>query len=207
MGEYTARVIRCAITNLRSYGGDRQHAWRAQLQRIEGWIVDGIELIQIREKHLNGAELLALAEQVVQLAQGSSTKVLINGRADVAVASGAHGVHLTGEQEALAPDQVRRVFAAAGMEVAALVSVSCHSVAEVEGAVQAKVDCILFGPVFEKRVGSDLVRNGVGLRSLREAVQAASGVPVLALGGVGRDHFGDVIECGAAGVAGIRLFS
>lgn len=209
--EYTREVIRCAITDLKIHSEEPARSRNLLLDRARGWIVDGIELIQLREKHLDARDLLLLAENLVRLAAGSNTKILVNSRADVALAAGAHGVHLTAHPQALRPEQVRAVFSAVGRRRAAvgqkrpLVSISCHTVAEVEQAVG--VDLILFGPVFEKRVGSMWVQPGAGLGALGEAVRRAGDVPVLALGGIRPDQFADVLASGAAGVAGIRLFA
>jgi thiamine-phosphate pyrophosphorylase len=171
------------------------------------WATMGVEFVQLREKQLAAAEVVKLAEAIrVGLREvGGRTKLLVNGPADVAVAAGADGVHLTtrvGEQTAA---EVRRVFAAAGAGEP-VVSASCHTLAEVRRAVDQGVDLILFGPVFEKRVEGIVVVAGVGLERLREACAAAGGTPVLALGGVSWESAGLCVEAGAAGVAGIRLF-
>jgi thiamine-phosphate pyrophosphorylase len=89
----------------------------------------------------------------------------------------------------------------------ALVSVSCHSVAEVERARDTGVDLILFGPVFEKRVGGDVAVAGVGLGALAEACVVSGGLRLLALGGVDAGNEGRCMEAGAAGIAGIRVFT
>jgi thiamine-phosphate pyrophosphorylase len=167
------------------------------------WATMGVEFVQLREKQLAAAEVVKLAEAIrVGLREvGGRTKLLVNGPADVAVAAGADGVHLTtrvGEQTAA---EVRRVFAAAGAGEP-VVSASCHTLAEVRRAVDQGVDLILFGPVFEKRG----VVGGVGLARRRVACAGAGGIPVLALGGVTWESAERCVAAGAAGVAGIRLF-
>ena len=54
-----------------------------------------VSLIQLREKHLNARALYELTEQAVAITRGSSTRLLVNDRADIACAAGADGVHLT----------------------------------------------------------------------------------------------------------------
>lgn len=176
------------------------------LDRAQRWIVDGIEVIQLREKHLAAGDLLSLAEELMRLVAGSDTKVLINSRPDVALAAGAHGVHLTAEPGSLRPADVRALFVAAAVS-RPWISVSCHTAAEVERAVAAGVDWVLFGPVFEKQVGSVTVREGIGIEALRAGVMRAGGVPLLALGGVHPGRYQECLAAGAAGVAGIRLFA
>ena len=112
---------------------------------------------------------------------------------------------MTGHPGELTPGQARHIFAAAGLP-SCFVSVSCHSVADAAAARGRGADLLLFGPVFEKRVGNVVIAHGSGLGSLREVCAQAQPVPVLALGGVAPATIPACIEAGAAGIAGIRLF-
>jgi thiamine-phosphate pyrophosphorylase len=191
-------MLRCAITS-----GD---GWAATSQ-ARRWAAEGVEFVQLREKELGVGELVQLAAAMqAALREEGKTKLLVNGRVDVAVAAGADGVHLTSKAGELTAEQVRRVFRAAGVGEP-VVSVSCHSLEEVRRAVDGGVDLILFGPVFEKRVAGEVVVAGVGLEALRAACAAAGKTPVLALGGVTWESAELCVEAAAAGVAGIRLFS
>jgi len=176
------------------------------LKHLQRWASEGVDFVQLREKHLVAGELAALSRTMLGILSGTKTKLLVNARADVAAATGADGVHLTAHPDELTPTQVRRVFELAGRP-APFVSVSCHSIEEVARAAAAGVDLILFGPVFEKRVADEVVVLGTGLATLREACVAASGVPVLALGGITKEDVTACMKAGAAGVAGIRLFA
>ena len=193
-------MLRYAITDRSAYGGDEVYRRERVVLEARRWAAEGIDFVQIREKDLQAGELAELTRRVMAAVRGSSTKVLVNSRMDVAVATGADGVHLTSAAGELTAAQVRRVFAGA------VVGVSCHSVEEVERAREAGVDLIVFGPVFEKRVEGRVVLRGEGLEVLRRACVVAGGVPVLALGGVTMVVGGECVEAGAAGVAGIRLF-
>ena len=135
----------------------------------------------------------------------SSAKLLINTRADVAIAARAHGVHLTSHADELTPQQVRELFTHAGLP-APIVSISCHTPTEIARARHNAADFILFGPVFEKRVDGELVTDGVGLEALALACSIAQQVPVLALGGITSENVGACLAAGAAGVTGIRTF-
>jgi len=151
---------------------------------------------------------LRLAEAMLQILRAnraSQTKLLINSRVDVAIAAEADGVHLTSRPGELTPAQVRSVFAHAGRP-APLVSVSCHTLDEVKRAKENRADYILFGPVFEKQVGGEPVKGGVGIDLLRSACELARPMPVLALGGVTEENTALCLEAGAAGIAAIRLF-
>ncbi len=183
-------------------------------EQVRRWAVDGVDIVQLREKQLESGELFALTvtvlddlRRIAQEAKDSPrTRLLVNSRPDIAAAAGADGVHITAHHGALTPAQARQVFAGAARS-RCLVSVSCHTMEEVALACKAGADIILFGPVFEKRVAGKLVTAGLGLAQLREAAGLAGTVPVLALGGVTEADAAACIASGAAGVAGIRLFA
>jgi thiamine-phosphate pyrophosphorylase len=178
----------------------------AAVKHAHRWVREGVQFVQLREKQLAAGELVKLATALrAALHEAGKTKLLVNGRADVAVAAAADGVHLTALEGELTPEQVREVFRAAGAG-RPVISVSCHTLDEVRRSVGEEVDLILFGPVFEKRVEGEMVGEGRGLDALQEACAAAEGTPVLALGGVTWPRSELCIEAGAAGVAGIRLF-
>jgi thiamine-phosphate pyrophosphorylase len=204
-------MVRCAISDSRNLSADPDEARELLLESVRRWAVDGVELIQMREKHLEAGALLALAEQMMQIVQiiradrHAKTKLLINGRADVAIAARADGVHLTSRDGELTPAQVRTVFTHAGLPKP-IVSVSCHGVEDVIRARDEDADYILIGPVFEKRSGGDLLVPGCGLERLHRACETAAPVPVLALGGVSEENTAACLGAGAAGIAAIRLF-
>jgi len=168
-----------------------------------------VDFVQLRDKTLDPAHLIYFAKSILEdisEVPEAKTRLLINGRADVAAAAGAAGVHLTSHPDELTPEQVRRVFAIAA-KTAPVISISCHTLDEVHRAKEVSVDFILFGPVFEKRVDGEQVSAGVGLEGLHEACIAAGDVPVLALGGVTHELIEKCLRAGAKGVAGIRLFA
>jgi len=165
-----------------------------------------VDYIQLREKDLNAHDLEALAREVVSEVRehSASTRVLINSRTDVALAAGADGVHLRGDD--IPPDDVRRVLRISNHHAKTsghfLVAASCHSAADVMRAASEAVDFVVIAPVFEK--SSVPAAQALGIATLREACKA--GIPVLALGGVTLENATSCLSAGAAGVAGIRLF-
>lgn len=162
----------------------------------------GVEYILVREKQLSAGELASVCREVLGAVRrsGSGTKVLVAGRVDVALATGADGVNLSGAAGELTVLQVPEVMPGA------FVSVSCHSVTEVESARMGGASAVLFGPVFGKTVDGVEVVAGVGLEGLREACKAAGEMPVFALGGVAAANADSCVEAGAGGLAGIRMF-
>jgi thiamine-phosphate pyrophosphorylase len=213
-------MLRYAITNRAQYPGDEVFQQESVVREAARWAAEGVEFIQIREKDLPAGKLAALTRQVLAAVReaGTGTRVLVNARLDVAVATGAEGVHLTGRGGELTPAQVREVYRSAGAGIGAgigagtgagvpLISVSCHSVDEVRLAAGERVDAILFGPIFGKTVNGVEVAPALGVDVLRAACVASDGVAVFALGGVTKERLAECAQAGAAGVAGIRLFA
>jgi thiamine-phosphate pyrophosphorylase len=167
-----------------------------------GLAAGGVELVLVREKRLEAGALAQLSRSVMEAvrATGTSTRVLIAQRLDVAIAAGADGVHLSARAGELTVSQVKQLMPQA------FVTVSCHSTAEVERARDAGASAVLFGPVFGKTVDGVEVVAGVGLERLREACEGARKMPVFALGGVTEANAQQCVDAGAAGIAGIRMF-
>lgn len=167
-----------------------------------------VDYIQLREKDLSARELERLAREAVQAVRDNSaaTKMLINGRADVALACGADGVHLPAGD--LAASEVRTLWMRC-CKRAPLIGVSAHSIADVRCAQAQGGDFAVLAPIFEK---AQSATPGIGVDALRVASRAhgnAAGpdhFAVLALGGVTVANAKFCVEAGASGVAGIRLF-
>jgi thiamine-phosphate pyrophosphorylase len=161
-------------------------------------IAAGVDWVQIREKDLTARRLLSLTEGAVEDARRQGhTRVMVNDRLDVALAAGAHGVHLG--TRSMPADLVRRL-APRKFTVGA----SCHSLAEALTAQASGADYILLGPIFatpsKLQYGPPL-----GLEILR-AVTSQTSIPVFALGGISIDRVALCRQSGAAGIAGIRIF-
>lgn len=157
----------------------------------------GVGLIQIREKDLDAGVVLQFAKAVVADARGSGTSVLVNERFDIAIAAGADGVHLT--SSSIPPEKVREI---AGPRF--LIGASTHSASEVE-AVERCADFAVLGPVYPTTSKSEYSAL-LGLDRFRE-IARRSAIPLLALGGVGESVINETLAAGAAGVAGISLFT
>ena len=165
----------------------------------------GVDYIQLREKDLSTAALEKLATKARAAVAGTPTKLLLNSRTDVAIASGAHGVHLPSGKEQLPASEARVVFAKAGI-ANPVIGVSCHTREEVEYAESHGADLAVFGPVFEK----DGVASSDGIARLRAACDRdptpSSRMPVLALGGITIANAAACVAAGASGIAAIRWF-
>jgi thiamine-phosphate pyrophosphorylase len=200
-------MLRYAITSRDLYPGDEQQRQAALLRHASFWAADGIDFIQLREKDLPDADIATLAREILKniAATSSPTRLLINSRADIAVATGSHGVHLTASPNELTPKHVRSLYASANRHPP-IISISCHILEEVHRARVNRADVILFAPVFEKVIAGQIITPGQGIDQLRAACLAASPIPVYALGGVTLENAAACLSAGAAGIAGIRLF-
>jgi thiamine-phosphate pyrophosphorylase len=204
-------MLRYAITGRTLYLGDEPARHRALLQQAAHLASANIDFLQLREKDLPAATLADLAREILAIlrAHNAPTKLLINTRADIALATRAHGVHLTSGPGALTPAQVRELYAHVGLPTPTI-SLSCHTLEEVSHAAspseEARPDLILFGPVFEKAVAANTTP-GTGIQLLAAACRAAAPIHVLALGGITEQNTPACLTAGAAGIAAIRLFS
>lgn len=193
------------ITDRRQTGGRPLPAVVAQALGAvrSGRIPPAAVAVQLREKDLSGGELFSLATTLRMVTRAAGVRLYVNDRVDVALAVGADGVHLGAgaldvtDVEAIAPRLA--------------VAVSTHSAAEVARLRGiARAGFAQFGPVYEtpskRPFGPPL-----GLERLHEAAAAgapgdagASGVPVVAVGGIDQANARACIDAGASGVALIR---
>jgi thiamine-phosphate pyrophosphorylase len=198
------------ITDRRQFPGDESARQRALLAKIAEATRCGVDFIQLREKDLHTRALEALARLALAIVRENSpkksenrepvTRLLINSRSDVAIACGADGVHLRSDD--LSPSEVRKIWAHAGQPACPLISVSCHSAADVARAADEAADFAVFAPVFEKKDAPQ--SSAAGLNGLREVCRQK--IRVFALGGVTLTNARACMDAGAVGIAAIRLF-
>jgi len=155
----------------------------------------GVDQVQVRERELEGAALLEHAREIAEAARAGAraraggVRVVVNRRADVALAIAADGVHLG--FDAMPPERARALLGPG-----AWIGVSCHAPAEVaraQGASYAQLAPI-FAPL-SKRAS----RPPLGPAAL--AAAAGAGLPVLAQGGIEPGNAAAAVAAGAAGVA------
>ena len=196
-------MLLCYITDRRQFPGSDAEQQRKLLDKVAEAATANIDYIQLREKDLSPAALEKLAREAVARVkaareQGSRSRLLINSRTDVALASGADGVHLTAAD--VPAGDVRALWMAT-RDTPPVIGVSCHTVAEVRMAESQGADFAVLAPIFGKQKSG---APAIGIAVLKEAQRGS--FPVLALGGVNLENARQCVEAGAAGVAGIRLF-
>jgi len=160
----------------------------AFLTELELQLKQGLELVQIREKQLNRADLTNLVVKIKHLAKPYATKLFLN--ADIAFAKelGVDGVHLT--SEILIDCQVKP----SGLLVAA----SCHHPAEIAHAEKLGLDFVVLSPVNHTK--SHKGTAPLGWAIFEQWIQNSS-VPVYALGGMQQSDLPLALKAGARGIA------
>ncbi len=195
----TTRPLLCLVTDRRRLAAALERpladAPALLLDQIAGAASGGIDYVQIRERDLDGGELLWLVAAAVRAVERTGVRILVNDRADVALAASAHGVHL--RETSFAAAAVRR------LKQDWMVGRSVHSV---EGAATAgAVDYLFAGTAFPS-ASKPAATPALGPAGLSAIVEAAHGTPVLAIGGITTQHAGRIAWARAAGIAAIGAF-
>ncbi len=169
-------------------------AWTGKMtltQQVEAALRGGATLVQLREKTLDKPTFLAQAVELAALCKGYGVPLIVNDNVDVALESGADGVHLG--QEDQAPEAVRR-RAGDGF----IIGVSAHTVAEARAAQAAGADYLGVGAVFATATKPGVT--DMPFETLRSICRAVD-IPVVAIGGITRENIPRLAGSGAEGVA------
>jgi thiamine-phosphate pyrophosphorylase len=157
----------------------------------------GATLVQLREKHLSPREFYREAEDALRVARELGVRLIVNDRADIALALGADGVHLG--QDDLPAAAARQLLGER-----AVIGLSTHNEEQAREAIRLPVDYVAIGPVFQtsSKENPDAV---VGLEGLRRVRRIVGQIPLVAIGGVRAEHVPAVLSAGADAVAVISL--
>ena len=165
----------------------------APVDLARAYLVGGARLLQLRAPGVDTGTLVDWARQIVALAAPRGARVIVNDRCDVALLSGADGVHV-GQDDL--PASVARELLGPG----AVLGLSTHDAPQVEAALRQPVSYVAVGPVHDTRT-KDTGYAPVGLEAVRRAALAAGGLPVVAIGGITLEAAPAVLRAGAASVA------
>ena len=168
-------------------GLSRPHAELAALA-----LLGGADCIQLRDKEMSGSDLYRTALAIRSLTEDADALFIMNDRLDIALASGADGIHLG--QSDLPVAEARRIT-----HQEFIIGASVGSVEEAIRAERAGADYLALSPTFSTRSKDD-AGDGHGLLILK-AICSATSLPVIAIGGITRYNVGSVIGAGADGVA------
>ncbi|HEV2881630.1 MAG TPA: thiamine phosphate synthase [Pyrinomonadaceae bacterium] len=154
----------------------------------------GACFIQLREKHLSPREFHDAADEAITVARERGVRLIVNDRADIALAIGADGVHLG--QDDLDPAAARRLL---GERF--IIGYSTHTVAQAIQAARLPLDYIALGPIFSTRTkeNPDPTVGLEALRRVRDTIDPS--VALVAIGGITRDTAPAALAAGADSVA------
>ena len=172
---------------------DRRVSGLSHAEQVARLIDGGATLIQLRDKESSPADFLRQAEAALAVAKRNNVQLIINDRADIALALGADGVHVG--QTDLPAGIARRLLGAE-----AIIGVSTHNAEQLKSASALPVDYVAFGPIFETRTKPDH-EPLAGLEGLRSARAILGDRPLVAIGGINRTNAAAAIEAGAGSVA------
>ena len=172
---------------------DRAHVADRSLASVAGILVQaGITLIQYRDKQATSRDLYDRCRELTGVIRHRSATLIVNDRADVALATDADGVHLG--QDDLPVELARRV-----LKPGRFIGCSAHNLEQVIAAKESSADYIAFGPVFAT-TSKEAAGPVVGLDGLRQA-RTATRKPLVAIGGITVERARAAIDAGADGVA------
>ena len=188
--------MKCDRQAMRLYAvTDRTWVGRQTLpEQVEAALKGGATCVQLREKELDGTALLEEAKVLAALCRRYGVPLIINDNVEVALASGADGVHVG--QDDLTVEQVRRL---AGDRL--IVGVSAHSVEQALAAQAGGADYLGVGAVFATATKSDA--HVLPRETLAEICRAVD-IPVVAIGGISADN---LLQLAGTGVDGVALVS
>lgn len=152
----------------------------------------GADAVQLRMKHSDGREMLEQALEIRKVADEYCRFFFVNDRVDIALASGADGVHL-GQSDI--PLEVARDL----MGETAIIGISVDNVEQAVAAAEGGADYIGIGAIFNTSTKPD-AKQGVGLGAIYEIRQAVD-IPIVAIGGINRGNIQDVVRAGADAAA------
>jgi thiamine-phosphate pyrophosphorylase len=154
-----------------------------------------IAFIQLRMKKEPADVILRTAEKLRKITLDSTSRLIINDHPEIAVKSGADGVHLG--QDDMPYEQVRSIVGPG-----AIIGLSTHSPAQTAAACLLKPDYIGIGPVFPNptKIKPD---PAIGLNGMKEMISRAT-VPYVVIGGIDLLNLHEVLEAGAINFCMVR---
>lgn len=167
------------------------------IERVEAAYRGGVDIVQLRSKVLSDAALIRLGLVIRKIAGRSRKLFFINDRVDLAIVTGADGVHLG--QEDVPVGVARKLARQAGHKL--WVGKSTHSLKQALAAVREGADYIGVGPVFATPTKPDA--KSVGLRFVKQAAMKIR-IPWVAIGGINLGNIRSVASAGASRVAVVR---
>jgi thiamine-phosphate diphosphorylase len=171
---------------------DPEQTVAAFLPAVDAALANGVTTVQLRAKHSSDRELLQLALVLAERCRRHDALFLVNDRVDIALASGAGGVHLGVDD---LPVEIARSLL--GQD--AVIGFSPETDEQTREARERGANYLGVGPVIAT-ASKDDAGQPIGFSGLRRRVDLA-GIPVIGIGGITSDTYRDVLATGAVGAA------
>jgi|SRR5689334_6951500 len=172
---------------------DVQLSGLSHAEQVRLLSLGGASLIQLREKRMPALEFYEQAKAAVAVAKQADVQLIINDRVDIALATGAAGVHLG--QDDMPPDAARRLLGPN-----AIIGYSTHNVDQAINATKLPINYLAIGPIFSTTTKSDTdpVVGPEGLKAVRDKIGE---FPLVAIGGITEANAREVLAAGADSIA------
>jgi thiamine-phosphate pyrophosphorylase len=164
---------------------------------VRGAVGGGVDVVQLREKHLPDDELVAVAKAMRALCERIGALLIVNDRPAVALEAGADGVHVG--QDDMPVAEARELV---GADL--LIGLSTHAPEQIDAPEASLADYIGVGPVHETPTKPG--RPAVGVELVRYAASHAP-APFFAIGGLDADNLEEVLAAGARRVVVLRAIA
>ncbi|MDD5455276.1 MAG: thiamine phosphate synthase [Candidatus Ratteibacteria bacterium] len=171
---------------------DKKIAGKSNEQIVKEALKGGADTIQLRDKDLSYKKLLVEAKKIRKIIPENKAIFIVNDNVDVALCSGADGVHLG--KDDMPVKEARKIL---GEDK--IIGVSCDNIREAEKAEKDGADYISLGPVFPTDTKKD-VPSPLGVKVIKEAKRKIS-IPIVAIGGINESNIRSVLNAGADSVA------
>jgi thiamine-phosphate diphosphorylase len=165
---------------------DARLAGLSHAEQVRRFGAGGATLVQLREKHSSPREFYREAADALRVARELGVRLVVNDRADIALALGADGVHLG--QDDLPPAAARELLGER-----AVIGFSTHNVEQAREAARLPVDYLAIGPIFQT-ASKENPDPTVGLEGLRRVRQVVGHIPLVAIGGVRPENLREALR-------------
>jgi thiamine-phosphate pyrophosphorylase len=162
-------------------------------EQVQKLMAGGAEIIQLRDKYHAPKDFYEAAKAALAIAQRQGVKIIINDRADIALALKADGVHLG--QDDLPPDRARKILGER-----AIIGFSTHNLKQAIAAIKFPIDYLAIGPVYATRTKENAEKI-VGIEGVKTVREAIGDFPLVAIGGITTKNVSEVLRAGANSAA------
>lgn len=162
-------------------------------EQVQKLIAGGAKIIQLRDKYAAPTDFYEAARAALEIARASNVKIIINDRADIALALKADGVHLGADD--LPPERARKIL---GEQ--AIIGFSTHNLKQAVSALKLPIDYLAIGPVYTTRTKENPEKT-VGIKGVKRVREAVGDFPLVAIGGITAENCAEVFRSGADSAA------